>query len=1045
MSSTSSGLPSFEPATAVNMARMRSIESIAQALFDAEAAAVLERPAQRPGATYRLQLHAQFRFDQVTAIVSYLNDLGITDVYLSPYLRAKPGSTHGYDVFDHDQINPEIGDEQSNAQLSATLARHGMGRVLDVVPNHMGIAGPNPYWMDVLEVGQQSPSARFFDIDWNPIKDELNERVLLPILEDQYGRVLEAGLLRLERDEGSFRICYHDNRLPVAPRSYALILGRRMEEFHRRFNLEDEHAQEYLSICSAADNLPPRGVLTPSAIETKLREKEVIKRRLARLCREQEGLRQFLDENVAGFAGRRGEPESFDALHNLLENQVYRLAYWRVAADEINYRRFFDINDLAGLRVEDRQVFEVVHSRVLNWVASGGVTALRIDHPDGLADPTGYFRRVQEAVILLSCHRRYLADEMGPEHDWPLVADTLRRLYRDAADADPTAPIARRFPILVEKILSRGEELPPDWTVDGTVGYEYLNVLNGLFVEPGAAAAVEACYVELTDDHEPFVEVLYDAKQLIMRSALSSELNMLARLLNQISESDRHSRDFTLNELRRALREVMACFPVYRTYLYPGRPLTDQDRAWIQQAIARAARRNLTTDDSVFNFLRDALMLEHPGGLSLDQVAQRERFAIRFQQSTGPVQAKGLEDTAFYRQVKLASLNEVGADPMRFSASSSNLHAINAHRLRHWPGGLSPTATHDTKRGEDTRLRINVLSEVVDEWKLHLGRWIYWNARYKKERDGGAVPDSREELLFYQTLIGTWPFAAGEESPPDDYVMRLQRYMVKAVREAKRNTSWTDADPTYVEMIEQFVEDVLQGSDNGPFLRDFVPFQKRIARVAVVHGLSQALLKLTSPGVPDIYQGTELWDLSLVDPDNRQPVDYALRQAMLRRLRERLQRGEPRSEVAAQALAAPEDGLIKLYLCATVLGHRRDNRALFAQGSYRPLEAEGPRKGNVVAFVRGREGQSAMTIVTRLACGMMGNDAQVLPLGAAVWDDTRVLLPSGLGQHRWRDLLTGRMHEVKATDAENPARLSLGAVLDTLPVALLVSEPEATS
>lgn len=1016
------------------MSREPTPESPAEAVADALLRAEREHPLPRPIATYRLQLHGGFRFADVERIADYLAALGVSDVYCSPYLHARPGSTHGYDVFDHGRINPEIGDETDDARLARTLDRCGLGRVLDIVPNHMGIAGPNPYWLDVLESGPYAASARFFDIDWDPVKEELNGRVLLPILEDHYGTVLEQGLIELARDGGAFHFRYHERRLPLAPHSFALVLGHRPDAFAARFNPDDEHAQEYRSIWSAAANLPDARRAGVRPRETLLREKEVIKRRIARLCQESPELGAFLDANIAEFHGTPGEPASFDALHALLEQQAYRLAYWRVAAEEINYRRFFDVNDLAGIRVEDPRVFDFAHRRIVEWVDRGDVKALRIDHPDGLADPLGYLRRLQETLLLRACRTRFERQAKGGP-DWEAVEPALLRRYRDACAQDPTSEIARRFPVVVEKILSRGEDLPEDWPVDGTVGYGFLNVVNSLFVDPAGAGPIEEAYASFTGDRAPMMEVLYQSKQLIMRASLASELNVLARALNRVSETDRHSRDFTLNDLRRALREVIACFPVYRTYIRPDEPLADRDERWVGQAIARARRRNPTTDESVFDFIRDALLLRRPPA---DESARREReaFALRFQQTTGPAQAKGLEDTAFYRSVRLASLNEVGADPLRFGVNPVAFHELCQTRLRKWPGALGSTATHDTKRGEDTRPRISVLSEIPHEWSLHLGRWAYWNAHLKPTVGDSPVPDAREEYLIYQTLLGAWPADAGdEENAPEGLAARVQQYIIKAAREAKVNTSWTDGDPAYTEALAAFVAAILEGPDRGPFLRDFVPFQRRIARVAVFHSLSQILWKLTAPGVPDIYQGNELWDFSLVDPDNRRPVDYDRRRDLLGRIDGALRDGRPRSDLAAELLAAPADGAIKLYLVTTLLRHRREQAALYAQGGYRALEVDGPQRNQVVAFARSHDRQVAIVAGGRLLAGLMGPEGTPSPLGPEAWAETRLLLPDPALPRAWRDVLTDR-RVVAGPEGE----LALGEIFGTLTAALLVPD-----
>lgn len=997
---------------------------VADAIFQAE----LGRLPERPGATYRLQLHKDFKLDDVTAILDDLHALGITDVYLSPFLSSKPGSTHGYDVFDHRRINPEVGDREAHERLVQELANRGMRRVLDIVPNHMGVAGLNPYWQDVLETGAQSRSARYFDIDWHSEDKELDGRVLLPILEDAYGKVLESGKLVLEREGGRLVFRYYELLLPLDPRSYALVLGGRSSVLRERFDAEDEDVQEYRSIASSSRCLPRRDNMSVEAIDHVQTEKDVIKRRLNRLMEESPRLRDFLDETIAELAGTPGEPRSFDALHEVLEAQVYRLAFWRIAAENINYRRFFDINDLAGIRTEDIRVFEETHARIIQWVGEGGVSALRIDHPDGLADPTGYFRRLQERLFLRACYLRFQAE--GHDVDWRPVGRRLREMYRQVIDERPQSPEARRFPIVAEKILSRGESLPSNWTIDGTVGYEFLNALNGLYVQPDAREAIRTIYAEFTGDAESVERVLYEAKSLIAGTSLASEVNLLARRLSRIAASDRNSRDFTKRDLRRAIRATLATFPIYRTYTQAGQPVSEADARTIRSALIRARRRNRSIDPGVFDFLHDLLLRNFPEGLSEDDIARRDAFVSRFQQTTGPVQAKGLEDTTFYRSVALASLNEVGGDPKRFGNEPEFFHRLNLHRLEQWPGSFSTTATHDTKRGEDVRARINVLSELPDDWNSHLQTWKSIVATAKVERPGApAIPDAREEYLFYQTLLGAWPFDAPPEGCPEGLVARMQEYMLKAIREAKLNATWTDEDSTYTDGVSQFIANVLEGEASKAFLPAFRPFQARVARIGLVNSLSQTLLKLASPGVPDIYQGSDLWDLRLVDPDNRQPVDYAFRRNLMTTIAQKVQASPSPVDVVAALRDKPEDGGIKIHLIASLLKHRRENPSLYQTGEYLPIEAEGPSAHSVIGFVRQHEGRATLTVATRLAASLMGPEATTLPIGE-VWSGTRLTLPGGLKAGTWTDILTGRVI---------PDITNLTDVFRVLPIAHLVS------
>ena len=1024
MATASNAADGIETLSGNHLPPEASLDAAADSLFEAVAAA----PPRRPVSTYRLQLHAGFRLEAAEKAADYLHALGVSDLYLSPYLAAGQGSTHGYDVIDHGRVNPEVGDDATHARFVERLQSLGMGRVLDLVPNHMGSSTTNLFMLDVLENGPTAPGAAFFDIEWSPVKASLAGHVLFPVLEDLYGKVLERGLITIEREGGSFWVAYHERRLPLRPRTYADVLRRRPDAFREQFSIDDEDAGEYLSIADSAAHLDDH------AVEAFVREKEVIKRRIKALCDASPRVRAFLDANVASFRGTPGDAGSFDALHELLEKQVYRLAYWRVASEEINFRRFFDVTGLAGIRVENPTVFDYAHRLPFSWVDAGGVTALRIDHPDGLADPLGYFQKLQERLFVQACRKEAVG--RGLQAQWlDLEGRVVERFRRETA-ADPYGPLARRFPIVAEKILSTGETLPADWPIDGTVGYEFLNAVNGLFVDPQGTDAIEAAYREFTGDAEPYAEALHDAKRLVERDLLASEMNLLLSQLDRAASAHRHTRDFTLNDLRRALTEVVACFRVYRTYLRPGSPLSAGDRAVIKQAVDSANERLPMVDASVFEFVRRMLELETPPGVSDDERAQWAKFVVRFQQTTGPVQAKGLEDTLFYRRVPLVSLNEVGGDPSTWGNPPSAFHALNEHRLEAWPGGLSTTATHDTKRGEDARIRISVISELSDEWTTRLARWRQRNAG-KKAPAGGKpeCPDAREEYLLYQTLIGAWPMEPGSEAPAQEFVDRVKAYMVKAVSEAKRNTSWIDPDPSYKVALAKFVGDVLT-VDPGPFLKDFLEFQRRVARVAVVCGLSQAVLKLASPGPADVYQGCELWDFSMVDPDNRRPVDFEARAGLLASFRRRLESGTPRAELARALFDAPEDGAVKLFVVSTLLNHRLANPELYLRGSYRPLDTVGPHQGRLVAFARCFEGRCVIASAPRLLAGLMGEDGGVEPLGPDVWGGTGLTV-SDMQPGRWRDVLTDRVVETRAN-----GRIDLGDVFVSLPVAILASEPD---
>jgi (1->4)-alpha-D-glucan 1-alpha-D-glucosylmutase len=818
-----------------------------------------------PVATYRLQLNGALRFVDVQTLVPYFHRLGLTDLYTSPFLKARRGSLHGYDVIDHTSINPEIGSEEALASLAKELTHYGMGLIADVVPNHMGIDDEaNRWWWDVLENGPSSPYAKFFDIDWAPPKQDLANKVLLPILGDQYGKILENGEIQLLFEGGAFVITYYEHRFPVAPRSSIAILEPACERVRAQLDADDPYLVELESIITSLRVLPTRTESDPERVRVRLREKEVAKRRLWELTEASETVRQTIDQTVAAINGRRGDPQSFNQLEALLAHQAYRLSYWRVATDEINYRRFFDINHLAAIRVEEPEVFEAVHGIILRLLGSGQVTGLRIDHPDGLFDPVQYFLDVQTAC------RRTLAPSPAPAVERSEGTD------------------GRACYLVVEKILVREERLRPDWAVHGTTGYEFLNLVNGLFIDAAAERQFHELYARVTGQPFRFGDIAYQSKKLILDSTMSGELHVLARRLDRISEQHRWSRDFTLFTLQEALAEVIACFPVYRTYIRAAMNMVgDEDRHYILSALRTAKRRNPAMSESIFDFIASVLLLQDPEGINESQRAERRDFVMRFQQFTGPVMAKGIEDTAFYRVYPLASLNEVGGNPERFGVAVETFHRQNAERQANWPFAMLTTSTHDTKRSEDVRARIGVLSEMPRDWERAMQRWQALNHDKKAEVDGTEVPDANEEYLFYQTLVGAWPLQPMDEPAHEHFVARLEGYMEKALKEAKLHTSWINPQDAYDQAVKRFVREVLRPGADNRFLDDFRRFQNRVAQAGMWNSLSQTLLKITAPGVPDVYQGNELWEFSLVDPDNRQPVDFGTRARLLEELRQR--------------------------------------------------------------------------------------------------------------------------------------------------------------
>jgi (1->4)-alpha-D-glucan 1-alpha-D-glucosylmutase len=990
-------------------------------------------------ATYRLQLNKYFHFADAQALVPYLHRLGITDLYTSPFLKARPGSPHGYDVTDHTAINPEIGSDEDLAALSAELSRHKMGLIIDVVPNHMGIDDEsNRWWWDVLENGPSSPYAKFFDIDWAPPKEDLANKVLLPILGDQYGKVLENGEIQLLYEVGAFFITYYERRFPVAPRSSVAILDPACERVRALLDADDPHLVELESIITSLKVLPSRTETDPERVRVRLREKEVAKRRLGDLTEASDTVRQAIEQTVAAMNGRRGDPHSFDQLEALLAHQAYRLSYWRVAMDEINYRRFFDINQLAAIRVEEPEVFGAVHAIVFRLLGTGQVTGLRIDHPDGLFDPVQYFLDLQSACL----------------HVLRTSASAVQELSGD--------PIERPCYIVVEKILVRDERLRPDWTVHGTTGYDFLNQVNGLFIEAAGERQFQALYARLTGQPFQFGEIAYQSKKLILDGTMSSELHMLARRLDRISEQHRWSRDFTLFSLQVALAEVIACFPVYRTYIRAAKnTVGDEDRHHILTALRTAKRRNPAMSESIFDFIASVLLLQDPEGLSEAQRAERRDFVMRFQQITGPVMAKGIEDTAFYRVYPLASLNEVGGNPERFGVAIETFHRQNAERLANWPHALLTTATHDTKRSEDVRSRLNVLSEMPRDWERALQRWRSLNRDKKVELDGAEVPDANEEYLLYQTLVGAWPLEAMDGEAHQHFVERIERYMEKALKEAKLHTSWINPYEAYDQGVKQFVREILRFHADNRFLADLLRFQARIAQAGMWNSLAQTLLKITSPGVPDFYQGTELWDFSLVDPDNRRPVDFAQRVLLL----EELQRLESKGLVSLvrDLVARPQDGRIKLYVTSKTLNVRRAQHNLFTQGAYVPLTASGARQDHVVAFARHVDNHWAVVAIPRLLMtfspsakpferlrvridrfprlAMKLSPSTKPPVGKRLWKETLIHLPDG-APSGWQNVFTGE--ELIASDHNVAGRgLFVQEVFRRLPVALLLGSTTA--
>ena len=946
-----------------------------------------------PIATYRLQFNAQFTFVNARTIVDYLKILGISDCYASSYLRAVPGSGHGYDVADPTQLNPEIGTLEEFWSWVRTLQGAGMGHILDVVPNHMGIAkSANPWWSDVLENGQSSRFARFFDIEWRPVKDELADKLLIPILGDYYGVSLEKQELTLLYRDGAFVVGYYDEWLPIAPDTYPRILEMALA----KWEIGEDAKDELRSVMTAAANLPPRTSRDPDAMLERAREKEIVKRRLAALVAQNAGLQVALTEALKAFNGVAGEPRSFDRLDGLLNEQSYRLSDWHVASEEINYRRFFDVNQLAALRVEDPEVFDEVHRFIFDLLAQGAATGFRIDHVDGLFAPGDYLRRLQAR------------------------AAAIVAAAPDAAD--------RPVYLVVEKILGADEQLPHDWPVHGTTGYEFAAVVNNLFVDRRHERALDDVYarfIRARRSRPSFDDLSYHSKKLAVHATMSGDINWLGHQLNRLSERNRQYRDFTLYSLIASLKELIACFPVYRTYITADDPPSEHDRRFVARAVRCAKERAAGSTSRVFDFIHRVLLKETVA-VTADECAERARFIGKFQQITSPVAAKGIEDTAFYLFNRLLSLNEVGADPTRFGLDAAAVHTWMAERRHQWPLALSATSTHDTKRGEDVRARLNVLSEVPGAWKAAVTRWRALNRRFRTEVDGVLAPDPNDEYFLYQTLVGAWPF---DPLGQREFAGRVKEYMRKAMREAKAQTSWLNPNEDYEAAVLRFVDAILD--ERRPFLQAFAPFQARIAELGIYNSLAQLLIKITAPGVPDFYQGTELWDLALVDPDNRRPVDYAMRRTVL----EGVETAEP-----SALLEQRTDGRVKTLVMLRALRERAALRETFEAGTYVPMSTWGERRDHLFAFARRHREATAITCVPRLIAGLLG-DRLTPPVGVETWGDTRIRLPEIRDQESpwpttYRNAFTGATHATR-TDADG-TWLDAAVLFERFPAALLV-------
>ena len=940
-----------------------------------------------PVATYRVQFNRDFRFEDARALLPYLSAVGVTDLYASPIFRARAGSQHGYDITCPTSLNPELGTPEEFDRLLAALSAHEMGLVLDIVPNHTAASSENPWWTDVLENGPSSSFAPYFDINWDPAQHvatppasarlDREEQILLPVLGAPYGEVLENQEIQLSYANGGFFIGYYSVRLPVDPSSYPAILQQGFEQWAASLWPDHPAVQSLRALIEDFGRLPPRDARQWEMLELRRRERGPLKRRLCELSQEHPEIGEQIRNALEYYRGRKGDPRSFDPLDQLLAAQTYVLAYWKVAREKINYRRFFDVSDLVGMRVEDEEVHRATHAFIYRLVAEGKATGLRIDHIDGLYDPQVYLERLRAA-----------------------------------------APDAY---VVVEKILLDNEMLPRAWPVSGTTGYDFLGLVNNLFVHPGGLDDLTRLYTRL-NGLPLFEEVVYEQKKRVLGDLFAGEMLALGLHLGLLADEDRYARDLSSGELRQALVEVTACLPVYRTYVRDS-DVASRDFDWIQRALRDAAARNPSISPAVFQFLANVLLLRLPTGASGAMRSGWTRFVMRWQQLTGPVMAKGVEDTALYVYNRLISLNDVGG--RQTAVPPEEFHQANAARRARWPATMNATSTHDTKRSEDVRARINVLSEMPAEWSRAVGRWRRIVRPLVPRHEGKPAPDANAEYLIYQTLLGAWPF---HEDEVPQFRERMASYVRKAAREAKVHTSWLSPDESYENCLVEFLNALLAPGENA-FLREFLPFQRRVAFYGAVNSLAQVLLKMVSPGVPDFYQGSVLWDLSLVDPDNRRPVDFHGRTGPLDELR-RWDAAGP-AELASTLLRNWQDGSPKLYLTYQALRCRRANPGVFLEGDYQPVKPEGLRADHVVAFTRHRNGDWLLAAVPRLVSRFSAGERW--PLGRTAWRDTVLPLPEG-APRSFRNRLTG-----ETVTANAAGTLEMHAVLNRFPVALLTS------
>jgi (1->4)-alpha-D-glucan 1-alpha-D-glucosylmutase len=924
--------------------------------------------------TYRVQFNPAFGFNDAEKIVEYLKRIGVSHIYASPIFKARKGSPHGYDIVDPTKLNNEIGSESEFNRLIGTIQNYTLGWIQDIVPNHMAFDADNRFLMDILENGSASEFFHFFDLEWNHPDESMKGRILAPFLGSSYGEALENGEIFLSYDTGGFAVNYYENRYPLRIESYPIILDHTVNALRERMGEEYPDFIKYLGLLYVVKNLQHA-----TESEDRVNQINFVKKMFWELYTTNPMIRKQLDDTIANLNGIRGKPESFTVLDSILARQNFRLSFWRVANQELNFKRFFNINELISIRAHDDDVFRKTHALIMEWIQLNKIDGLRIDHIDGLYDPGLYLQR-------------------------------LRSISEDLF-------------IVVEKIMEYDEHLPESWAVQGTTGYDFLNHVNGLFCQKKRQKEFTNLYHDFIGYEINFPQLLYEKKKLIINRQLTGDLDNLAYLLKRIANKYRHGRDITMNGLRNGMVEILAYFPVYRTYISSWE-VGDEDQRIIEETVQKA-KSGKSAYESEIKLIEKFLLLDFFEELTDEERSDCIDFVMKFQQLTGPLMAKGFEDTCLYIYNRLISLNEVGGDPVSFGTSLHQFHHFCVKRCDSNPHAINASSTHDTKRGEDVRARINVLSEIPREWKRHLKRWATVNRKFKTNVHELDVPDGNEEYALYQTLIGMYPFDPNEYA---DVIPRMEQYIEKMLREAKVHSFWSEPDTEYENAVKLFLKTIFTPSEQNLFLDEFIPFQKRIAHYGILNTLSQTLLKMTAPGVPDFYQGTELWDFSLVDPDNRRTVDYALRNAYLTEIISRSNR-ENIFDYIASLRENAIDGRIKMFLIYKTLAARREHQNLFLHGLYSQIRVTGKYRDHIIAFSREFENSIAVTIAPRWFTALV--DENTFPLGIKVWGDTSVYLPAP-GSRVWGNAVTGET-------IEKGGRVPIGDILTNFPTALLIS------